>query len=162
MLHTNEVLKDRFGLIGYLMDFVSAEMYEATSIKNFIDNEDKIKGTPMWKIFKHSKYNGEAIITFSNINLELDEDDQYGNQSCYLIDINEKLGIGIEIPFFTHSSAQKKYLTNGKYYEVGIRFQPKNGYRILEYTKKDEPAISDKTFSLDLLIKNPELINANR
>ncbi len=114
MIHLNKIIieQGKFGL-GYVTELFLPEIYEAVTIRDFLDNEDKIKTTSPWKPSNliHEFLVWRALIYFNNVILTREKDLTY-----VMRDVNDEISI--------ETWKHKEQPEDGKYYDVIIEYCP--------------------------------------
>ncbi len=114
MIHLNKIITERGKFqLGYIEELFYPETYQAVTIKDFLDNEDKIKVTSPWKpsnLFPDFLMY-RALICFSNVILNREEGLVY-----IMRDANDEIAI--------KARKYEKPPEDGKYHNVIIEYCP--------------------------------------
>lgn len=134
MIYLNEYLDLRH---------IYPDMYQAISVKDFIDNRNQICIPSKWKMLSllASWAGPQAIVEFTNVNLDFTRQKE---GICRLYDLTGEINTGLMIPRFTaHTSDSLANLANGRFFEVDIIYSPEHKTSRLSRIKKFGPPRPD-------------------
>lgn len=141
MEHENEIIRQLFAL-GDLLDAVLPESYRTASVRDFEESRKQVKATPVVKALGiiPAFYVGCALVCFNNVDLLHGEDDE----GYELRDTSGAINVEKPLPYpYSHESVLSDKLQAGRYWDVTVRYYPRNDRVVLYYVKPFGPPAAD-------------------
>lgn len=145
MEHENDIIRQLFAL-GDLMDAVLPESYRADSVRDFIESRRQVEATHVVKAlgFIPAFYVGCALIGFNNVDL-------FRDREGYKLSDTSGAMNNVENPLlypYSHESVLLGKLQEGRYWDVTVRYYPRNDRVVLYYVKPYGPPAADSAGGL--------------